>query len=503
MLIVNSTCYCPDQRDLYMSKIIWKHLLSRRWTILRCDLFMRGYIEPLEKYLGTPNRDLLVTKESEKYALYNSVHSLNEISRALINKLEQHKNYGKKIYTDCLASCKQLVNISRKVSQGNLRSLKAGVLLNRLNRYFKAVLNFTPFLALPPNYEAYITDEIKEFLVKEVGMKRVEEFLQKLMSSKQHPYQVREQIDLANIALTIMGKGNIDLDKALQQHKVKYQWLSCYNFDEDEFTQANFQNRLEVLLDLPIEDLENKTKSVAATLKQNELEFQKAVREVGFSGEMLRKVNLLREFVFLRTYRIEMNSQSNFYLKPLMAEVARRGNISIAQLVMMLPNEIETMILFQEIPDSVNFVNRKIAAIFWLDNGTYRYSFGHQAKKLIAMQLGEVMEEKSVDVIKGTTASLGNTVRGRVRILDKSDLSEFQKGEILVTVMTSPEFVPAMHKAGAIVTDEGGVLCHAAIVSREMGKPCIIGTRIGTKVLKTGDIVEVDTHKSSIRVLKR
>jgi pyruvate,water dikinase len=68
--------------------------------------------------------------------------------------------------------------------------------------------------------------------------------------------------------------------------------------------------------------------------------------------------------------------------------------------------------------------------------------------------------------------------------------------------MTSPEFVPAMHRAIAIVTDEGGVLCHAAIVSREMEKPCIIGTKIATKSLKDGDFVEVDTKKGLVIKLR-
>ena len=68
--------------------------------------------------------------------------------------------------------------------------------------------------------------------------------------------------------------------------------------------------------------------------------------------------------------------------------------------------------------------------------------------------------------------------------------------------MTTPDFVPAMEKAAAIVTDRGGILCHAAIVSREMSKPCIIGTKIATKVLKDGDLVEVDADKGVVRKIK-
>ena len=69
--------------------------------------------------------------------------------------------------------------------------------------------------------------------------------------------------------------------------------------------------------------------------------------------------------------------------------------------------------------------------------------------------------------------------------------------------MTTVDFVPLMQKACAIVTDEGGILCHAAIVSREMRKPCVIGTKVATKSLKDGDLVEVDAGKGVVNVLDR
>ena len=66
-----------------------------------------------------------------------------------------------------------------------------------------------------------------------------------------------------------------------------------------------------------------------------------------------------------------------------------------------------------------------------------------------------------------------------------------------------PEYVPLMKKAAAIVTDEGGITCHAAIVSRELNKPCIIGVKIATKVLKDGDLIEVDAEKGVVKVIKK
>ena len=69
--------------------------------------------------------------------------------------------------------------------------------------------------------------------------------------------------------------------------------------------------------------------------------------------------------------------------------------------------------------------------------------------------------------------------------------------------MTSVDFIPLMTRASAFVTNEGGVTSHAAIVSREMNKPCIIGTKIATHILKDGDLVEVDADKGVVRILKR
>ena len=84
--------------------------------------------------------------------------------------------------------------------------------------------------------------------------------------------------------------------------------------------------------------------------------------------------------------------------------------------------------------------------------------------------------------------------------MDKKDFSKFKKGEILVTDETDASFLPLMKKAKAFITDEGGILCHAAIVAREMKKPCVVGTKIASRVLKTGDVVEISID-GTVRIL--
>ncbi len=95
-------------------------------------------------------------------------------------------------------------------------------------------------------------------------------------------------------------------------------------------------------------------------------------------------------------------------------------------------------------------------------------------------------------LLKGLPASPGVGIGKVVMVKDMDDLPKVKKGDVMVTVMTTPDMVPAMVRAVAIVTDEGGMTCHAAIVSRELGIPCIVGTTEATKKLKEDQVVTVD-----------
>jgi len=95
-------------------------------------------------------------------------------------------------------------------------------------------------------------------------------------------------------------------------------------------------------------------------------------------------------------------------------------------------------------------------------------------------------------LVQGQGAAPG-TASGKVVIIrDVKDSGSVKEGDILVTRMTNPDMVPAMRKVAAIVTDEGGMTCHAAIVSRELGTPCVVGTKTATNVLKNGQLITVD-----------
>lgn len=131
-----------------------------------------------------------------------------------------------------------------------------------------------------------------------------------------------------------------------------------------------------------------------------------------------------------------------------------------------------------------------------------------------ARQLNDQLKTENVassQEIKGTIAMKGK-VTGKVTVIPSlyGDMKKMStlidampKGNILVATTTSPELMVAVKKAAAIVTDQGGLGSHAAIVSRELGIPCVVGTRVATQSLQNGDLVDVDANSGIVKILKR
>jgi phosphohistidine swiveling domain-containing protein len=128
---------------------------------------------------------------------------------------------------------------------------------------------------------------------------------------------------------------------------------------------------------------------------------------------------------------------------------------------------------------------------------------GHTYRRLLPLvHRAEKRSSITGNAIHGTVAN-GGTAMGRVVVCKNiGSISKVGRGDVIVASMTRPEFMPALKKASAIVTDEGGITCHAAIVARELNIPCVIGTKVGTKVLKNGMTVEVRANHGIIRIIR-
>ncbi|MCH9724357.1 MAG: phosphoenolpyruvate synthase, partial [Planctomycetes bacterium] len=94
--------------------------------------------------------------------------------------------------------------------------------------------------------------------------------------------------------------------------------------------------------------------------------------------------------------------------------------------------------------------------------------------------------------------------RGRAHVVLSLDAMghTMKEDEIMVSIQSSPALMPLLKKCGAIVTDDGGIACHAAIIARELRKPTLIGTELATSKIKTGDLIEVDTYAQVVRILE-
>jgi phosphohistidine swiveling domain-containing protein len=161
--------------------------------------------------------------------------------------------------------------------------------------------------------------------------------------------------------------------------------------------------------------------------------------------------------------------------------------------------EFKSFLQGKPLPNQKKLQNRYNLCSLLLDRKGYKIFTGKEVEPIKKI----TPSYKDTSSIIGQIAYRG-TAKGMARIIlnPLKEASNFNNGDILVTGMTRPEFLPIMHKAAAFITDAGGILSHAAITARELKKPCIIGTKIATKILKNGDLVEVDANKGIVKKIK-
>jgi phosphohistidine swiveling domain-containing protein len=186
--------------------------------------------------------------------------------------------------------------------------------------------------------------------------------------------------------------------------------------------------------------------------------------------------------------------------KSLLAQIAKRLKLTRNQVQFMITDEVKQGLLAGKRVGKAVLNRRLRECVLYTEKNFERVYIGKDLKR-ITKNLKTGIKQGQKELV-GQTAQPG-FAKGRVKIIIRAaDMKKFAKGDILVSIATDPDIVPAMKKAAAIVTEQGGITSHAAIVSRELGIPCIIGTKIATKVFKDGDLVEVDANKGMVRKVK-
>lgn len=224
-------------------------------------------------------------------------------------------------------------------------------------------------------------------------------------------------------------------------------------------------------------------KEIIEARKKIKSEKKKKTKLVRVPNELKGLVSEVQELVYFRTLRGDARSNLRFMMRPILRNIAKHYGLKFADL-----KYYSVYDLAQGQPKDYK---KAVSTVF------YQGKIFFSNKPILKEQ-----KIKRLGLIHGQSASKG-VARGQARIVTKTgDLIKVKDGDILVAQQTFPAFIMAMQRACAFVTDEGGITCHAAIIAREMKKPCVIATKIATRALRDGDLIEVDGNQGIIRVIK-
>ena len=208
---------------------------------------------------------------------------------------------------------------------------------------------------------------------------------------------------------------------------------------------------------------------------------------------------VLSEIAYLNELRKSYFTRAAVAIRPIFDKLAKQNNLgSWEEINLLTSKEILDLVRGKNNYQKVLVQQRQFNLFAFANVSEKKIEFLSTTEVKKFLQSNQLKSE-GIKEVGGIVAWRG-VARGKVKILlSPADFPKLKTGEILIDKMTSTDFIPVMKRAGAFVTDEGALTCHAAIVAREYNKPCIIGTKIATKVLKDGDLVEVDAEKGIVR----
>ncbi len=433
------------------------------------------------------------------YYLY-AWEDLNKIRDELLKHIRVNKNYLEFLLKSDEKICKSVLKEYKLFSKINLSKAPVKKLFSA---WRQANYLYAKLLSVSHIVEGFtLTNEDHIRALIDKSFPGDTQALLILTTPRRHSFMSTEHHDLCLIARSIkkmkLDKAGLEkildnkiINKEITNHQKKYFWkLNGYTsakfLDKDYFTkeiQELFAKK--VNFEKFIKDFENLPKR---TKEKNTL--LNRIKD----QELFDLLKISDTIFVIHDRRKEYMTQAITYLEAILGEIAKRFQIPLMDLHYIRPSELEKLPkLWPELKK-----RRKSSVYILFPKDEEILLTGEKAKKYFE-KLEKNKNLEKVSEIKGNSASPGK-VRGIVKVCrGEKELVKMQEGDILVACMTQPEFLPAMKKASAVITDEGGLTCHAAIVARELGIPCIIGTKFATKILKDRDIVELDANSGIIR----
>lgn len=312
-----------------------------------------------------------------------------------------------------------------------------------------------------------------------------------------------QEIFLNNDILGIKNKLNKispDLIKKIRSHYKKYFWL-YYNYEGPILEFDYFLEIWKLLItDKNLEKLIKESERKFAQIKNQR---EESFKKLDFNEKEKKLFNIAKDIVWLKGWRKDCMYYDSYILDKIAKEIGRRLGLSLNQVRLFCDWEVKDALLKNKFsPDELN-ERYKFSIVYGDSVNLPKIYTGEKARKFLRAWPLEKQKFKKVDELFGTVAYPGKA-KGAVKIVETiDDIHKMKKGDILLSETTYPALVPAMKLAGAIVTNVGGLTCHAAIVSRELKIPCVVGTKIATKVLRDGDLLEVDANNGIVKILNK
>jgi len=348
--------------------------------------------------------------------------------------------------------------------------------------------------------EEYLSGYLSEYLSKRIaGSGDATTVYNTLVSPREKSFVKREEDDLLSLALKIKTGKIINQELALTKHEAKYFWVP-FDYGMYIWDKKYFKEILRGMLKNSVVELKNKILNSRKYLRNLPDEQGRWEKELKIDKLHRQYFSAMRQAGYLLDYKKEIFTQIHFLAAKILAETGRRLGVKRELAQYYLPKEIKKALTKNQILDNAILEARgRHSYVRWFEDDIEAVL--DSPDDMMAKFL--LPEDQSTGKFDGIIASAG-FYTGKVKVLHSAnEINKVEQGDILVTSMTSPDYVPAMRRAGAIITDEGGVMCHAAIVSRELGIPCVVGTKNATKILKDGDTVEVNANHNSVRILKK
>lgn len=420
-----------------------------------------------------------------------------------IKKHKEDKRYFNKKYKEFTKVCLDINNVFLEVKKG-LKKYSNKDIKKVLLELFKLGRKQYGYSLLPEGLDT-LSEQYYLNLLPKIKTDKALDIVRILSSLEKMSFLDQEKLDLLKLA----RKHFKDIKKAckdIEKHRDKYFWIQN-NFRgaiylDNEFF---FDSLKELIKSKSLEDIKKEIKRLnnkeRITLKQRADIYKK----YKISKQAKSFFELVRFFALLQDDRKEDIQKLVFCIDQIFNEINKRFKIPKSDIDNYLIKDV-VQILEKGIKVSKKEINRRKKAITfsYIENNKLKskYFFGKDSN-FIANFFKKKRKELSKKELKGFVASLSKgkdiLIKGKVRIVFDPIKDKFNKGEILVSGMTRPEFIPLMKQAKAIVTNEGGITTHAAIISRELGIPCIIGTKVATDVLKNGDNIQLDLNTGIIK----